>query len=288
MIRDRLMREAEGNVAIRVTETENADAFEVAGRGELQLGVLIETMRREGFELAVGRPRVLFQTDPKTGQRLEPIEEVVIDVDDDYTGVVVEKMSMRKGELKDMRPVGRRQDPPGLLRPVARPDRLSRRVPDRHARHRRHEPPVPRLRPLPRPDRRPPQRRADRQRAGRGGGLCAVEPRGARPDVHRSRRAGLRGHDHRRAQPRQRPRRQPAEGQAAHQHPRRRQGRGRAADAAAQDDARAGDRLYRGRRAGRGDAQVDPPAQALPEAGRPQARQESSRPRKRRNRNEER
>jgi len=106
MIRARLMREAEGNVAIRVGDTENADTYEVAGRGELQLGVLIETMRREGFELAVGRPRVLFQTDPATGQRLEPIEEVVIDVDDAYTGAVVEQISLRKGELQDMRPSG--------------------------------------------------------------------------------------------------------------------------------------------------------------------------------------
>jgi len=106
MIRARLMREAEGNVAIRVRDTENADSYEVAGRGELQLGVLIETMRREGFELAVGRPRVLFQSDPRTGQRLEPIEEVVIDVDDAHTGVVVEQISQRKGELQDMRPSG--------------------------------------------------------------------------------------------------------------------------------------------------------------------------------------
>ncbi len=106
MIRARLMREAEGNVAIRVRDTDNTDSYEVAGRGELQLGVLIETMRREGFELAVGRPRVLFQTDPVTGQRLEPIEEVVIDVDDAYTGVVVEQISTRKGELQDMRPSG--------------------------------------------------------------------------------------------------------------------------------------------------------------------------------------
>jgi GTP-binding protein len=106
MIRARLTREAEGNVAIRVRDTDNSDTYEVAGRGELQLGVLIETMRREGFELAVGRPRVLFQTDPRTGQRLEPIEEVVIDVDDAYTGPVVEQISQRKGELKDMRPSG--------------------------------------------------------------------------------------------------------------------------------------------------------------------------------------
>ena len=103
---DRLQREAEGNVAIRVKLSEERDAFEVAGRGELQLAVLIETMRREGFEMCVGRPRVLFQTDPVTGERLEPIEEVVVDVDEEYSGIVVEKLSARRAELKDMRPAG--------------------------------------------------------------------------------------------------------------------------------------------------------------------------------------
>ncbi|HSV03544.1 MAG TPA: translational GTPase TypA [Phenylobacterium sp.] len=102
VIRERLLREAESNVAIRVSETAEKDAFEVAGRGELQLGVLIETMRREGFEVSISRPRVVFQTDPDTGERLEPIEDVVIDVDDDFTGVVIEKLSARKAELKDM------------------------------------------------------------------------------------------------------------------------------------------------------------------------------------------
>ena len=105
VIRDRLFREAEGNVAIKVRES-GESAYEVAGRGELQLGVLIETMRREGFELAISRPRVLFRNDPETGQKLEPIEEVTVDVDDPYTGVVIEKISTRKGELKDMRPTG--------------------------------------------------------------------------------------------------------------------------------------------------------------------------------------
>jgi GTP-binding protein len=104
VIRDRLLREAEGNVAIHVTETNEADAYEVAGRGELQLGVLIETMRREGFELSISRPRVLFKTDEVTGQRLEPIEEVVIDVDEEFTGVVVEKLGARRGEMTEMRP----------------------------------------------------------------------------------------------------------------------------------------------------------------------------------------
>ena len=104
MIRDRLLKEGEGNVAIRVTEAESKDAFEVAGRGELQLGVLIETMRREGFELSVSRPRVLFKE--LNGVKMEPIEEVVVDVDEEFTGTVVEKISLRKGEMQDMRPSG--------------------------------------------------------------------------------------------------------------------------------------------------------------------------------------
>jgi len=105
-IRDRLFREAEGNVAIKVTETQGSDSFEVAGRGELQLGVLIEQMRREGFELSISRPRVLTKRDEATGDRMEPYEEVLVDVDEGYSGVVVEKMSIRKGELQDMRPSG--------------------------------------------------------------------------------------------------------------------------------------------------------------------------------------
>ena len=105
-IRDRLMREVEGNVALKITESNESDAFEVAGRGELQLGVLIEQMRREGFELTIGRPRVLTRQNPETGEREEPMEEVLVDVDEPYTGVVVEKMSRRKGEMQDMRPSG--------------------------------------------------------------------------------------------------------------------------------------------------------------------------------------
>lgn len=104
MIRDRLFAEAETNVAITVSETAIGDAYEVGGRGELQLGVLIETMRREGFEVSVSRPRVLFKEED--GQKLEPIEEVVVDVDDEYSGTVVEKISLRKGKMVDMRPSG--------------------------------------------------------------------------------------------------------------------------------------------------------------------------------------
>ena len=104
VIRERLLREAEGNVAIKITEGIDNDSFEVAGRGELQLAVLIENMRREGFELTIGRPRVVFREE--NGQKLEPIEEVIIDVDDEHSGVVVQKLTERKGDLVDMRPSG--------------------------------------------------------------------------------------------------------------------------------------------------------------------------------------
>jgi GTP-binding protein len=104
VIRDRLLREAEGNVAIKITEGTDSDSFEVAGRGELQLAVLIENMRREGFELTIGRPRVVMREEG--GQQLEPIEEVIIDVDDEHTGVVVSKLTERKGDLVEMRPSG--------------------------------------------------------------------------------------------------------------------------------------------------------------------------------------
>jgi GTP-binding protein len=106
VIRDRLLREAEGNVALKITESQDKDSFEVSGRGELQLAILIETMRREGFELTVSRPRVVFQPGDEPGQRLEPIEEVIIDVDEEHSGAVVQKLSERRGDLIDMRPSG--------------------------------------------------------------------------------------------------------------------------------------------------------------------------------------
>ena len=106
VLRDRLYREAEGNISITVSETAEKDAFEVSGRGELQLAVLIEQMRREGYEMSISRPRVLYETNKETGEKLEPVEEVVIDVDDEYSGPVVEAVSTRKGELQDMRPSG--------------------------------------------------------------------------------------------------------------------------------------------------------------------------------------
>ncbi len=103
MIWDRLCKEAEGNIALKISRTDSTDSFEVAGRGELQLGVLIETMRREGFELSISRPRVLMHKD-ENGNLLEPIEEVVVDVDEEFSGAVVEKLGQRRAEMQDMIP----------------------------------------------------------------------------------------------------------------------------------------------------------------------------------------
>ncbi|WP_084420185.1 translational GTPase TypA [Henriciella litoralis] len=106
LIWDRLVKEAEGNVALKVERSTEAEAFTVSGRGELQLAVLIETMRREGFELGVMRPQVVLKEDPDTGEKLEPIEEVVIDVDDDHTGIIVQKLNERKADMTEMKPSG--------------------------------------------------------------------------------------------------------------------------------------------------------------------------------------
>ena len=106
VIRDRLMKEAEGNVALRISDSPQTDSYIVEGRGELQLAILIETMRREGFELGISRPRVVYRQDEESGDRLEPIEEVVVDVDEEHSGVVIQKMSERKADMLEMRPSG--------------------------------------------------------------------------------------------------------------------------------------------------------------------------------------
>ena len=105
VIRERLLREAEGNVALKITVGADHDSFEVAGRGELQLAILIETMRREGFEMTIGKPRVVYRRDAD-GALEEPIEEVIIDVDSEHSGIVVQKLAERRAELIEMRPSG--------------------------------------------------------------------------------------------------------------------------------------------------------------------------------------
>ena len=204
IIRERLLREAEGNVALRISESTEKDSMEVAGRGELQLGILIETMRREGFELSVSRPKVLFQQG-QSGEMLEPIEEVVIDVDEQHAGVVVQKLAERK--RRDDRDAALRRRPRAADLPCAdaRTDRLSRRASHRHARHRGHEPRVSHLWPAPRRDYRAAQRCLDLDRSGRVGCLRHVEPGRPRSDDDRAGLEGLSRHDRRRTHPRQRP-----------------------------------------------------------------------------------
>ena len=165
VIRERLLREAEGNVAIRVTEGTDIDSFEVAGRGELQLAVLIENMRREGFELTIGRPRVVLREED--GQKLEPIEEVIIDVDDEHSGIVVQKLTERKGDLVDMRPSG---DGRTRLRFYVPTRSLIGYQPELLTRHPRHgdlQPPVPRVPAVQGRPARPAHRRADLERRRR-------------------------------------------------------------------------------------------------------------------------
>ena len=246
VIRDRLLKEAEANVAIKVSETAEKDAYEVAGRGELQLGVLIEGMRREGFEVSISRPRVVFQKDEETGERLEPIEDVMIDVDDEFTGIVIEKLSARKAELKDMGPSGAGKTRISLMSPSrsligyqgefltdTRGTGVLNRV---FSHYEAYKGPID---------------------AGRKGVLVSnsdgetaayalwnLEERGVM--FVGAGREDLPGHDHRREQPLGRPRRQSDEGQAADQRPRQRQGRSRSPDPAAPHDPRTGHRLHRG------------------------------------------
>src|SRR4030095_9652110 len=104
-LRDRLFKELKSNVALRVEETDSPDTFDVMGRGELHLTVLIETMRREGFELMVSQPQVIFKTD-ESGQKTEPYEEVVIDLDEAYSGAVIEELGRRGGRMQEMGPAG--------------------------------------------------------------------------------------------------------------------------------------------------------------------------------------
>ena len=196
VIRERLMKEAESNVAIKISDTPGGEAFEVAGRGELQMGVLIENMRREGFELSISRPQVLMR-DEGDG-KLEPVEEVTIDVDDEFSGAVIEKLTgPRKGELVEMKQAGA-----GKTRIIAHvPSRgligyhgefltdtrgtgvLNRVFHEWSA----YKGAIPGRR----------QGVSDLDGERLLGGVCALEPRRSRQDVHRRAGAGLYRHDHR-------------------------------------------------------------------------------------------
>jgi GTP-binding protein len=279
VIRDRLLKEAEGNVALKIEEVRFKDSFYVSGRGELQLAVLIETMRREGFELAVSRPRVVMHKD-ESGTLMEPIEEVVIDVDEEHSGVVVQKMSERKAEMTELRPSGGNRvrlvfhaPTRGLIGYQSELLTDTRGTAVMNRLFHDYQP-------------------YKGEIGGRTNGVLLsnqpgeavayamfnLEDRG--PMIIEPGDKVYHGHDHRHSHPRQRSRGQCAEGQAAHQHPLRRQGRGRQADAADPHDARPGAVLDPGRRADGSDAEVDPPSQALSRRQRPQALRQGRRQRR--------
>ena len=223
-IRERLERETKSNVALRVEYPSDTDTFIVHGRGELHLTILLENMRREGYEIAVSRPRVIYKE--IDGERCEPYELLTVDVEDTNQGAVMEELGRRRGELQDMQPDGKgrvrldyRITARGLIgfqgefMTLTRGTGIMSHVFDEYA-------------PAEGRARGASQRRAGVAGRRRRRGLRAVEAAGARPHVRQPRRAGVRGHDHRHPQPRQRPGRQPDQDQAAHQHPRLGQGRG--------------------------------------------------------------
>ena len=282
MLKGRLDQELVGNVSLRVLTTERPDTWEVQGRGELQLAVLVELMRREGFELTVGKPQVVTQI--VDGKVHEPVERLAIDAPEDYVGVLTQLLALRKGRLEQMVNHGTGWVRLEYLVPARaligfRTEFLTetRGTGILHHVFDRYEPWHGELRT--RPDRQP-RGRPPRPRHR----LRADEPAGARLDVRRAGSRGLRGDDRRRERARRGSRRQPDEGEEADEHARGLFGRDRAPDPAPPDVARAGARVHSRGRVRRGDARKRPPAQAR--AGRVDAterrQQEGARPRRQR------
>jgi len=270
-LRDRLIRETQHNVALKVEDTEDADKFKVSGRGELHLSILIETMRREGYELAVSRPEVIIRE--IDGQMMEPYESLVVDMEEQFQGGVMSRLGERRALLQNMEPDGKgrvRLDfiipARGLIgfqtefRTITAGTGLLFHVFDHYG---------------PKGDgsigQRQPERRADLQRHRLLAGLCADRDAGARPAVHRAGRGDLRGPDRRHPFQGQRPDRQRAARQAADQLPCLGHRQGRGPDPGDQAVAGAGAGVHRRRRAGRDHPGADPPAQEAPHRERPQA-----------------
>ena len=217
-IRERLFREALTNVALRVEETDDPDKFQVYGRGELHLGVLLENMRREGYEIAVSRPRVVIKE--IDGVRHEPYEELAVDIEDSSQGAVMTALGSRGGLLQAMQPDGKgrvRLDYIIPARGLIGFQTEFRTMTSGPACCTTCSITTPRC---PSARSRAPERRDDLERAGQGARLLAVQPAGARQADGRARRRGLRRPDRRHPQPRQRSRRQSAQGQEAHEHAR--------------------------------------------------------------------
>ncbi len=256
-LRDRLTRELLGNVSIRIEDTDSPEQVKVVGRGELQLAILIEMMRREGYELQVSRPEIV--TKEMDGVRVEPVEELVIDVPEEHQGVG-HRRSGRAARHADedgeprQRPRAARVPDSG-----AGPHRLPVEVPDRHQGDRHPEPHLRRLGTVARRHPVAADGALVADRSGAGDGLRHLQPAGPRRDLHRCRHAGLRGDDHRRELADERHGRQRHEGEEADEHAGVDGRRGHPADSAAPAQPRAGDRVHQRRRAGRGDP-VDHPA----------------------------
>ncbi len=265
-VENRLQQELIGNVSLRVNPTERPDAWEVQGRGELQLAVLVETMRREGFELTVGKPQVVIRE--IDGKKHEPVELLTIDVPEDYLGVITQLLALRKGRMEQMINHGT-----GWVR-------IDFRVPARGLIGFRTEfmtetrgtgmlhhvfdgwaPWFGELRHAP-----------DRQSRGRPAGhdhcVRVDEPAGTRRDARRPGRRGLRGHDRRRERTRRRDGRERDQGKAAHQPPSRRFRRSRSPRSRPRDVVGAGARVHHRRRVRRGDAAQRAAAQGRAARGR--------------------
>jgi GTP-binding protein len=270
-LRERLYKELKSNVALRVEDTDAPDVFKVSGRGELHLSVLIETMRREGFELCVSQPQVIFKT--IDGKKCEPYEEVTIDVDEAYVGEA--RLARRAHDRDDA--VGRRARARRVQLPFARAHRLSLGVSHRHARHRRAQSQLQGVRSVRGADQGTAVGRADRAGPGRQQRLRHVQAAGPRAVLHSGAGEGVRRADRRHSHARERSHHQPDQGEAAQQHPHPRRRREADADAAAVADARGGARVHQRRRAGRGHAQGDPAAQADPRSQPAQGEREAHR-----------
>ena len=216
LVKNRLDTELVGNVSIRVLPTERPDTWEVQGRGELQLAVLVEMMRREGFELTVGKPQVLTRL--VDGEVHEPVDRLTVDVPDEFMGVVTQLLALRKGRMEQIVNHGTGWVRLDYLVPARGPDRVPHRVDDRDARHRAAAPRVRVLRAVGGDDPRPHPRVARRRPARPDHRVLAAVAAGPRPAVRRTGRRGVRGDDRRRERPRRRHGRQPDQGEEAHQH----------------------------------------------------------------------
>ena len=244
-LKDRLDRELVGNVSIRVEPTDTPEQMKVVGRGELQLSILIEMMRREGFEIQVSRPEIV--TKEIDGRKVEPVEELVIDVPEDHQGIVIAQVGERRGMMTKMVNNGSGRVRLEFRIPAARADRLPLAVHDRHQGHRNHEPHLLELGAVAWRDSGPRQRRAGRRSGGHRDRLRHLQPAGARRNLHRSRHPGLRGDGHRRERQAQRHGRQRDQGEEADQHAGVERRRGDSPHSAAQARSGAGGRVHQRR-----------------------------------------